>query len=411
MADKKRDTTKRQNFLQQDWKSYPVVPLHHDVRGRILSISGSQIFLRSGVYVVPEFWRPLLAPGDWISGLFDSKTVEDSLSEVTLLAPCLGLGGKSISDSTWGLHQEFQIFLNLVAEFFAKRGVKAVHTPTLAISPGTEPFLDVFKTDFERGRDKKCFYLPTSPELHLKKIMASRGEDIYEIRPCFRNGEIGPHHQPEFWMLEWYRAFSDLSVIQQDVIDLVQFLVERMQVQAPSRVQAKSISQLFNERLQFRLEPTTSHQELESLAAREKLYIPVGSSWDDLFFLLFLEKIERSLPQDEITFVEKYPPSQAALARLTPEGWGDRFEVYWQGLELGNAFHELNNPEIQRLRFQEDLAKKKEIGKEPVPLDEEFLQSLVEGMPPSAGIALGLERLFMALKGLKDLKDFRLFPM
>ena len=405
------DTQKRQKFIQEEWASYPVVPAHHDVRGRVLSISGNQVFLRQGIFRVPDFWCPLLTTGDWISGLSLQKTQEDTLLEVSLLAPCLGSGGKTISESTWDCHQEFQDFLKEVAEFFRTRGLSEVHTPTLVPSPGTEPFLDVFKTEFEQGRKHKTLYLPTSPELHLKKLMASRGEDIFEIRPCFRNGEVGPHHQPEFWMLEWYRAFSDLSVIKQDFLELVQFLVLRMKAQAPAAVTSKSMAELFRESLNFSLFPTTSHQELESLAAREKLYIPVGSSWNDLFFLLFLEKIEKFLPESELTFVEKYPPSQAALARLTPEGWGDRFEVYWQGLELGNAFHELNDPQVQRLRFQDDLAKKKEIGKEPVALDEEFLHALVEGMPPSAGIAVGLERLFMALRGLRDLSQFRLFPV
>ncbi|RYZ77811.1 MAG: EF-P lysine aminoacylase GenX, partial [Proteobacteria bacterium] len=102
---------------------------------------------------------------------------------------------------------------------------------------------------------------------------------------------------------------------------------------------------------------------------------------------------------------------QAALARLTEDGWGDRFEVYWQGLEIANAFHELNDPNVQRERFAEDLLKKKKMNKELIPVDEEFLQCLEAGMPPSAGIALGLERLFMAMTGFTQIADTRLFPI
>ncbi len=126
-------------------------------------------------------------------------------------------------------------------------------------------------------------------------------------------------------------------------------------------------------------------------------------------FLIFMEKIESQLPQDELIFVEKYPPYQAALARLTEDGWGDRFEVYWKGLELANAFHELNDPSIQRRRSEEDLQKKKDLHKEAVSLDEEFFQCLEAGMPPSGGIALGVERLFMALFDIKTIKDLRVF--
>ena len=116
-----------------------------------------------------------------------------------------------------------------------------------------------------------------------------------------------------------------------------------------------------------------------------------------------MEKIENKWPQDRLVFVEKYPPYQAALARIDKDGWAERFEVYWKGLELANAFHELNNPKIQRERANDDLEKKKQLGKKSVTLDEEFFQSLEYGMPPSAGIALGVERLYMALKNVKSI--------
>ena len=124
-----------------------------------------------------------------------------------------------------------------------------------------------------------------------------------------------------------------------------------------------------------------------------------------------MERIESQLPPDDLVFVEKYPPYQAALARLTEDGWGDRFEVYWRGLELANAFHELNDPIIQRLRANNDLKKKKELGKDLVDLDEEFFQCLEAGMPPSGGIALGVERLYMAFKNISQLSDVRIFPL
>jgi lysyl-tRNA synthetase class 2 len=107
--------------------------------------------------------------------------------------------------------------------------------------------------------------------------------------------------------------------------------------------------------------------------------------------------------------VHSYPASQAAYSRLNAEGWGERFELYWKGMELANAFHEVNDPDIQTQRFNEDLKKKKENGLTVVDLDSEFIEMLKTGMPPSGGIAMGLERLFMALMGLKNFSEWKLF--
>jgi lysyl-tRNA synthetase class 2 len=117
-----------------------------------------------------------------------------------------------------------------------------------------------------------------------------------------------------------------------------------------------------------------------------------------------MEKIENQWPKDRLVFVEKYPPYQAALARVGSDGWAERFEAYWQGLELANAFHELNNPVLQRERAEDDLKKKQQLGKKPIELDAEFFAALDYGLPPAAGIALGLERLYMALYRLPDIK-------
>jgi lysyl-tRNA synthetase class 2 len=125
-----------------------------------------------------------------------------------------------------------------------------------------------------------------------------------------------------------------------------------------------------------------------------------------------LEKIEPALAtKDEPVILWHFPPSQAALSRLTPEGWADRFELYWRGLEIANAFHELNDPHENRRRFQEDQNRKTARGKSAPPIDEELMTALHWGMPPASGIALGMERLFMALLKLNRIEDVRLFPM
>lgn len=390
----------RDQFLKSKWEPYPTAPASHQIKGRVDRLSQT--------YQIPEEWRTVLKPGDWIS----AKTEGSQITELVLLAPDLSAAGsKSVSDSVWQAHAQFQVYLRLVKDYFMKLNFHEVHTPTLVVSPGTEPYLDVFSTEFSCGRNTRKYYLPTSPELHLKKIMANRGENIFEVRPCFRNGELGALHQPEFWMLEFYRAFENLESIKQDIVGLVTYLAEKMNLSAPVRVSYKTMADLFLEKLNVGLTPQTTREDLLRLALEQKLRVDPETSWDDLFFFLFLEKIERFLPAEELLFLNKYPPSQAALARLTEDGWGDRFEVYWKGLELGNAFHELNDPKIQKQRFEQDLVRKRQLGKEPVAFDLDFLKALESGMPPSAGIAIGLERLFMALTGYREISDFRLFPV
>lgn len=301
-------------------------------------------------------------------------------------------------------------YLENLRGFFREQSFIEVRTPSLVTCPGTEPSLDVFSTELKIGSRKEKLFLPTSPELHLKKALALGAEKIFEVAPCFRNGEITERHQPEFLMLEWYRAYDTLKTIKNDVVELVQYLAKQMKMSPPRNVLSFSVAELFKIHCDFTLTPQTSKDELKALA--EKLHVDVRSaeSIDDYFFLIFMEKIESQLHGDDMVFVEKYPPYQAALARLTPDGWGDRFEVYWKGLELANAFHELNDPQVQRLRSAEDLQKKAEAGKELIQLDTEFFQCLDAGMPPSGGIALGVERLFMALMGQGQIADLFVFP-
>ncbi len=389
----------RQTYLKTQWKPYPVMPANAEVAGRL-----SQVDLKQGrlalagkgewhIQSVEDFPLEVLTPGDWVALELKSGKV----TALTLLAPALQ--EPKILGSTPEIQRKWFEFLQRVRQFFTGKGFLEAQTPTLVVCPGTEPFLDLFPTD--------KYYLPTSPELHLKKMLASGYESIFEIRPCFRRGEISERHQPEFWMLEWYRAFHGLEQIMQDTLHLIEFLGGDV-----SGFQRKSMAQLFQEKLNFKLTPQTTMAELKTLAAQVGLGDTVRNYelWDDVFYLLFIEKIEPFLDSEQPLIVEKYPPSQAALARITEDGWGERFELYWKGFEICNAFHELNDPSIQAERFEADLAIKKSLGKEIPNLDADFLAALKAGMPPSGGIALGLERLFMCLNGIKDIRSLRVFP-
>ncbi|MFN7730146.1 MAG: EF-P lysine aminoacylase EpmA [Bdellovibrio sp.] len=343
---------------------------------------------------------------DWVGVELDAQR---RILHLGLLAPHLAEAAP-LTVSTQTLQQWTQ-FLKSVRQFFERRDFLEVQTPTLVICPGTEPHLDPFTTEFKMGRRQERFFLPTSPELHLKKLVAAGYGSVFEIRSCFRNGEISDHHQPEFLMLEWYRPGADLSVIRKDCLDLIRFLQKSMKRPLSKKATDVTMRDLFAQETGFELKVTTTAKELILLAKKLGLQIQESSDFDDAFYQIFLEKIEPRLSSKSPLFVAEYPPSQAALARLTPEGWGDRFELYWKGMELANAYHELNDPKIQRERSAQDVQKKAELGKGAVTLDEDFFRALESGMPPTAGIALGLERLFMALTDLSRLQELRLFPM
>lgn len=309
--------------------------------------------------------------------------------------------------------KQWMEFLDTVRWFFRERGFIEAWTPTLVPSPGTEPYLDAFETDvvFD-GQRRGTLYLPTSPEFHLKKMLAAGWTKIFEIKTCFRNGEAGSHHQLEFQMLEWYRAYSTLDAIADDVEGLIRTLVSRFYIDGGNlSLERTTVSELFARAFPgFELRPETTREELVGLAERGGVRILKSDTWDEIFFRLFLEKIEPELGKKAPVLVRDYPPSQAALSRIGPNGFADRFEIYWRGFEIANAFHELNDPEENVERFKRDAEVKRALGKPAFPVDEELVESLRFGMPPSGGIALGLDRLFMALLQIDSIEETRAFP-
>lgn len=384
-------------------------------------------------------WTEILKENDIIGlKIEDLQTntlkVEQALKipvqEFVVIAP----SGQAINKSplTHETANLWMAFLQQVRDFFHQRHFTEIHTPTLVPSPGMEPFLDVFETQFESGSYKKTFYLPTSPEFHLKKAVAQGWSSIFEIKPCFRNGEISKTHQPEFWMLEWYRAFANLDSIKTDVKNLVEFLDRNLKneiaaytyrnslkenkptqgelANSPIVFISQSVSELFQNLLSFKLSPQTTREELAQLATQLNIYFLPSDSWDELFHRIFIDHVEPKIPKENPFFLTDYPASQAALARVNSLGWAERFEVYWKGLELANAYHELNDPKEQRTRFLADQEAKRALNKKVVPIDEDFLRALEFGFPPSGGIALGLDRLFMALFDIPEIKNTRMFP-
>lgn len=367
-----------------------------------------------------ELVRDVLQPGDWVrikcswgqvhtSGMFP-KIDSLSPSEVTLVAPNLTgdfpmlINGKRI--------KQWSLFLNLIRQCFAFLQFIEVRTPTLVPTPGLEPYLDGFQTAFQMGKTKQGLFLPTSPEFHLKRVVAGGAARVFEFKECFRNGEISPHHQPEFLMMEWYRSFATLDDIIKDIRGLFNYLKlhwpENIRGYGP--LQIKTMSEVFYELLEFELTPQTPIESLRLLANEAGVETADTDTWDEVFHRIFVQKIEPHLGRSGPVVVRHFPPSQCAWARITPEGWSDRAEVYWRGVELANGYNELNDPIEQERRFQKAIEDRRALGRESYPIDEEFLKALHAGMPPSSGIALGLDRLFMLLVDAEDIADVRNFP-
>ena len=310
-------------------------------------------------------------------------------------------------------------FLSEVTTGMKYIGLKAVETPTLVDCVGTEPDLNLFETRFflpsefhknksNTGRKKKLF-LSSSPEMYLKRLLCQGWTDIYEIKKCFRNSEEGPVNHSEFYLLEWYRAYSGLNRVIEDLWILLHFLSIKITGASFPRLKKISMKSLFKQHLDMRLRSNSSRKDFACELQKRNIPFKKSDDIEDLFYLLFLNGIEPYLDYETPLIVYDYPPFQKSYARIGLKGWANRFELYWKGMELANAFDEVIRPEEQMFRFQEDKWKREKRGRQKLPTGDKLLNDMQSGMPPSAGVALGLDRLFLAFKGLNNLKKIRLF--
>jgi elongation factor P--(R)-beta-lysine ligase len=300
---------------------------------------------------------------------------------------------------------------------FEAAGFAEVETPLLVPAPGMEPHIQAFEADFvpetERGR-ARTLYLHTSPEYAMKRLLAAGAGPIFQLCKVFRNGEVSRTHNPEFTLLEFYRPHADYHAIMADL--------EAALAQAERATsQAELFGRVPYERLTVRdavlretgvdLRRCLDASALRAELARLGLRYDPQDSFDDLFFRLFLERVEPKLGLERPTFLLEYPASMAALARLKPgdPSVAERFELYASGLELANGFSELVDPVEQRARLLEEQALRRRLGRSIYPLDERFLGALAR-MPPSAGVAVGVDRVLMLLTGAQRIEEVLLFP-
>jgi elongation factor P--(R)-beta-lysine ligase len=322
-----------------------------------------------------------------------------------------------------------QAIVGAVRAFFAARDFVEVETPALQVSPGLEPHLMAFATEFVAPDERRSrLYLHTSPEFAMKKLLAAGEERLFQIARVFRNGERSDTHHPEFAMLEWYRAGADYGALMEDCEGLLRAAAEAAGAgtlgwkgrAADPRLKAErlSVADAFTRYAGIDILATAPVAAAPdaALLAREAKRIGVrvaeGDEWDDIFFRVFLERIEPRLGHPAATILFDYPISMAALSRpkASDPRLAERFELYVAGLELANAFSELTDADEQRQRFAAWQRTKEARYGLAYPVDEDFLAAL-SAMPSCAGIALGIDRLVMLATGAPRIEDVLWAPV
>lgn len=288
--------------------------------------------------------------------------------------------------------------LRAVRGWFDERAFLEVETPLAVPSPGLDLHLSALSVE-GLGAPR---WLITSPEYQMKRLLAGGATRIYQLARCFRRGERGDHHEPEFTMLEWYRAFAGSGEMMRDTEELAAHV---------ARVLHHGSTTVLGRGRPVDLAPPWRRMRVEEAFSRI-----AGVSLSDVlpdeerFFRILVEKIEPGLGYPKPVFLTHWPTSMASLARIRPDGWADRIEAYVDGLELCNGFGELTDPVEQRQRLERDRAARALQGLADYPIDERFLAALAEGMPPSGGNALGIDRLVMLVLGVKHIEDVLAFP-
>ncbi len=292
----------------------------------------------------------------------------------------------------------------LIRSFFAARDVLEVETPILSAAGNTEPNIDSFHTRFSGHVDAGSAqrWLRTSPEYPLKRLLAAGVGDCYELGRVFRNGEAGGRHNPEFTMLEWYRVGWDHHRLIEETVALVRAALGLVQRTADLRV--VDYRSLYQQ--QLGVDPfDASLAQLQAPLASVRIDAD-GLTRDDWLDLLMTHCIQPTFDDDSMTVVHDWPASQAALARIRPgtPPLAERFELYLGAVELANGYHELNDAAEQRARFTRDHAVRAARGDVLPPLDEPLLQALPD-LPDCAGVAVGVDRLLMAMNRTTRIAD------
>ncbi len=275
--------------------------------------------------------------------------------------------------------------LGRARSFFAEHGVMEVDCPALTLCGSLDAHIDLISTDTR--------YLITSPEYGMKRLLSQGCGDIYQLAHVYRAGEISPKHQPEFMMAEWYRVGIPFDQMIAETIAFCQLFLPQTPWSSISYREA------FIRYAQLDPYEATIEQLLEKCDPYTGWEV---EGRDALLNLILGTLVEPNLGANELTVLRDYPPSQAALAK-TNDGVAERFEIYYNGVELANGYHELADAKEQRRRFVEANELRIKLGKSPMPIDELFLAAL-DALPECCGVAVGFDRLLMLRLGAQDIR-------
>ncbi len=330
--------------------------------------------------------------------------------------------------------QERQKIINSVRNYFDGEGFLEVETPAVQVSPGLEVHLKAFKTELEEPftGEKETLYLHTSPEFTMKKLLVAGLPKIYQLCHVYRNGERSERHHPEFTMIEWYRANDDYYSIMEDCKHVLRnaatcagkkvLTYQGYECDPFKEWEMLTIQEAFLKYADVDVlatiddpdNPDPDPKKLMAEAKRIGINYAENDRWEDVFFRICLDRVEPKLGFNGVpTIFYEYPKCLAALSRKKPTDprVSERFEFYVCGLEMGNAFSELTDVTEQRKRFTADMDMKEQLYGERYPIDEDFMDALTFGMPPAAGIAVGVDRLIMVVTGAPNIDDVLWAPV
>lgn len=326
-----------------------------------------------------------------------------------------------IQNNKQNLEIRYEIF-KLIREFFWQNGFMETDTPNLLRLPGQEPNLSPMKVlvHDENSKEFPCF-LHTSPEYAMKKLLAGGFEKIFNLCKCYRDYEsFGGTHNPEFSMIEWYRANADFYSIMDDMENLFRFCAEKLADRIDADIslfvsqkwERKHMRELWKEYAGVNLDEYLTTEKMLQLC-REKGYAPKeDEAYEELFYRIFLNEIEPKLGESAPVIVHHYPLQMAALSKASAKdaGYAERFEVYSKGLELANAFTELTDADEQLRRLQAEREDRAKQGKDVYDIDMQFIEAL-RYMPSAAGIAMGVDRMVQVFTKADQIDNILTIPM
>ena len=402
------------------------------LRGRILDVSGGKGKLQDQTGEIELNIGEIatkVKSGDIVELAGSVVGGKISVSAIRLLTPVVDAwqGGdwQRFRSSAGNVRENIAVrarILHAIHCFFASREFVAVETPTLSGGSAQEEQIQLFATEYRQGKTIQRVYLAPSPELYMKRLLGVGMERIYQITRSFRNGELGPLHNPEFAILEWYRAYASYEEVMVDIEQLVAYVTEKT-TGKPSIIRQGQVVDLTPPWPRISV-----HEAFERWAGIDLQICPeVGNlfsravalgyasvtpqdSWEDIFHKIFLEQIEPNLASMGTVHLLDYPRQLAALAKQKEEHPAvvERTEAFVGGVELTNGYTELNDPTEQRGRFTTGHEQSAVDG---APIDQAFLDAMECGFPPAGGVALGVDRLVMLIAGADRLDEVIAFPM